>query len=411
MTTESAPTLRHWCLVAVVCAIGVGCGTLPRSAPPVELVDAATIPGLPEEARSHGLGASEALQVDFAQAMLDGKDEKTCDERDGHPVFCVLILSGGGGYGAYGAGVLNGWSASGTRPEFRIVTGVSTGALMAPFAFLGSEWDAQLKEQFTSIETDSDILNRRGLLRILRSDSVATTEPLAARIEAAITAEVLELIAQEYKRGRRLYVGTTNMDAQSFVVWNMGSIAASDHPDKLGIFHKIMLASASVPIAMAPVFFEVELDGKKYDEMHADGGVQAQFFVPLVSINLPDAIAYARSRGLDYTPTPRMFVIRNSTFQPAPQAVSRNLADIGVRTIKSFTQAMGRSDLAQIYAISKARGTDFSYTEVPSDFAWKAKGVFDGPTMRELFQVGYDRAQTDDLWSSTPPGTFARNIE
>ena len=106
-----------------------------------------------------------------------------------------------------------------------------------------------------------------------------------------------------------------------------------------------------------------------------------------------------------------MYVIRNSTFEPAPQTVKRNLADIGVRTIKSFTQSMGRSDLAQIYAIAKARGTDFSYTEVPADFAWKAKGVFDGPTMRELFQVGFDRAQTDELWSSTPPGTFARNIE
>lgn len=403
--------LRGWCIALLIGSVAVGCGTLPRSAPPLDLIGTARIAGLPEEARSHGLGASEALQVDFAQAMLDGKDEKTCDTLDGHPVFCVLVLSGGGGYGAYGAGVLNGWSASGKRPEFQIVTGVSTGALMAPFAFLGSDFDAQLKQQFTSIETDDDILKRRRLVSILRSDSVSTTEPLAARIEAAITAEVLELIAQEYKRGRRLYVGTTNMDSQSFVVWNMGSIAASSHPGKLDLFHKIMLASASVPIAMAPVFFEVELDGQTYDEMHADGGVQAQFFVPLVSINLPDAIAYARARGLDYTPTPRMYVIRNSTFEPAPQTVKRNLADIGVRTIKSFTQSMGRSDLAQIYAIAKARGTDFSYTEVPADFAWKAKGVFDGPTMRELFQVGFDRAQTDELWSSTPPGTFARNIE
>ena len=391
-------------------ALLAGCATLPRSAPPQELLGEAQIAGLPPEARAFGLGVSEALQADFAKAMVDGKDEEPCDQKEGQPVVCVLILSGGGGYGAYGAGVLNGWSRSGTRPNFKIVTGVSTGALMAPFAFLGSQYDEALKKQFTTVESDDDILKRRSLLRILRSDAVATTGPLLNRIENAITAEVLAKVAAEHVRGRRLYVGTTNMDAQTFVVWNMGAIAASEYSNKLGLFHKILLASASIPVAMAPVFFEVQANGQTYDEMHADGGVQAQFFVPLVSINLPEAIADAQSRGFGFTPTPRMFVIRNSTFKPKPRAVSRNLADIGVRTIKSFTQSMGRSDLAQIYAISQARGTDFHYTEVPEDFAWEAEGVFDGVAMRELYSVGFERAQTADLWASEPPGTFARNI-
>ena len=387
------------------------CATLPRSAPPDSLGADLQVVGMPPAVRSVGLGPSEALQNDFSEALVRGGKEAQCDERDGQPILCVLVLSGGGGLGAYGAGVLNGWTASGTRPNFKIVTGVSTGALLAPFAFLGSDWDERLASAFLSIESDADILKRRGLFGILRNDAVADTTPLAQHIAKFIDADVVAAIGTEYEKGRRLYIGTTNMDTQTFTVWNLGRIAATGGPRALELIRKLMLASASVPIAMPPVMLSVTSGDQVYDEMHADGGIQAQFFVPLVAIDLPKAIKRANELGFDYTPTPRMFIIRNSKFQPVKESVDRNLVKVASRALDSMIQSMGRSDLNQIYAITRARGTDFHYTEVPEDFVWQAPSKFDGAEMQRLYDVGRQRAQGEDLWASEPPGLFARNIE
>lgn len=388
-----------------------GCATLPRSAPPAESTGQFQIVGMPADIRSTGLGPSEALQNDFSRALVTGGTDAQCDSKDGEPILCVLVLSGGGGLGAYGAGVLNGWTKSGKRPEFKIVTGVSTGGLLAPFAFLGSKWDDRLADAFLSIESDADILKRRGLFGILRNDAAADTTPLAEHIAKYIDAEVIEAIAVEYRKGRRLYIGTTNMDTQTFTVWNLGRIADVGGPEALALFRKLMLASASVPIAMPPVMFPVTSGEQEYDEMHADGGIQAQFFVPLVAIDLPKAIKRANELGFNHKPTPRMFIIRNSKFTPVRESVDRNLVKVATRAIESMVQSMGRSDLNQIYAISKARGTDFHYTEVPEDFFWQASSKFDGGEMQRLYDVGYERAQGEELWSSEPPGLFAKNIE
>ena len=392
-------------------AISAGCGTLPRDAVPPDRVAEARVAAMPPEVRGIGLDRSVALQDDFADAMVAGGVGQGCDRDKGNPVFCVLIISGGGGSGAYGAGLLNGWTASGSRPEFKIVTGVSTGGLIAPFAFLGPDWDGKLAEAYTSIEGDADVITERSVLGILRNDSVATAEPFVERIAQYVDTAMLEAVAREHLSGRRLYIGTTNLDAQTFTVWNMGAIAAAGGAEALPLFRKVLLASASIPILMPPVLFDVEVDGQPYDEMHADGGVQAQFFVPLRVINLPEAIRDAQSRGFAYTPRPRMYVIRNARFTPEPDAVERRLPTIAKRTISSMIQAMGRSDLYQIYAISRARGSDFHYTEVPPDFVWNADEEFDGAEMRRLFQIGVDAGRRGDAWRRRPPGLFADNTE
>ncbi len=200
-----------------------GCSTLPRNPVPADQLESARIIGMPDHARALGLAPSAPMQRDFAQAMVDGGREQGCDTRNGNPVFCVLIISGGGGYGAYGAGLMNGWTASGTRPEFKIVTGISTGSLIAPFAFLGPEWDATLKEIYTTIDGDADIVKERSLFGILTSDSLTDTAPFRAAIARQVDESMLADVAREHQSGRRLYVGTTNMDAQRFTVWNMGT--------------------------------------------------------------------------------------------------------------------------------------------------------------------------------------------
>ena len=222
------------------------------------------------------------------QAKISGMPDIRCWEFDYKPDLdknsvssdCnFLALSGGGANGAFGAGFLCGWSAAGTRPDFRIVTGISTGALIAPIAFAGSEYDKRLRA-YTTIQTN-DILKVRGIygiMPLLIGESYADTEPLVKLISQTVNDEVIKAVAKEYAKGRRLYIGTTDLDAQRLVIWDMGAIAASGKPDAFNLFRKVMLASASIPGAFPPVYFNVETDGKKYDEMHVDGGVMTEVF-------------------------------------------------------------------------------------------------------------------------------------
>ncbi len=199
------------------------------------------------------------------------------------------------------------------------------------------------------------------------------------------------------------------MDAQRIAIWNMGAIADSGGPEALALFRKVLLASASVPIIMPPVLFEVEVDGERFDEMHADGGVQAQFFVPLRVIDLQGAIREAREQGFPATPVPRMFVVRNAKFTPVAKPVERSLGPVAKRTVSTLIQSMGQSDLYRVYAIAKARGGEFRYSEVPVDFIWGSDQEFDGPEMQRLYDIGYARGLDGSAWSDTPPGLFSIN--
>ena len=113
-----------------------------------------------------------------------------------------LSLSGGGADGAYGAGILVGWTAHGTRPEFTFVTGTSTGALIAPFAFLGPKYDALLRKLYTEVST-ADLIERRDLLDILRNDSAASSDPLRRLLERYIDDAIVAELAEQHRRGAR----------------------------------------------------------------------------------------------------------------------------------------------------------------------------------------------------------------
>ena len=387
----------------MVIAVVAGCGSLPRTPVPVDRMLDAQIPGMPG-IRSFGMKHSPAFQANLVQSIQAERKDVYCTMPDGTPGYCVLALSGGGATGAFGAGFLNGWSASGSRPTFKLVTGISTGALIAPFAFLGPDYDPQLKEAFTTIESEN-IFIFRGLLRALASDSFAETAPLADLIERYIDKEMLQAVAAAHAAGRRLFVGTTNLDAQRFLIWNMGAIAASEHSNALKLFRDVVLASASIPAVFPPVMIEVEVDGHQYDEMHADGGTVTQVFFYGNVVDFKAARESAKAAGSPTAATGgRVYVIRNAQVRPEREQVERSLVSITPRTLSTMIKAMAFSDLNRIYGKSWARGIDFNYVAVPDDFVWQGEEEFDRAEMNRLYEIGYRLGKSGDAWSKTPPG-------
>ena len=195
---------------------------------------------------------NEAMERDFERSVQQESPVDFPRGADGVVRYPHLALSGGGANGAFGAGFLAGWSATGRLPVFKMVTGVSTGALMAPFAFLGPQYDAALHKFYTTTATRDIFAMRSILISLVRGYSLADTGPLAALITRHVDAEFLRQVGDAHNRGRRLYIGTVDLDSQQFVVWNTGLIAARGGPEALDLVRKVMLASAAIPIAFPP---------------------------------------------------------------------------------------------------------------------------------------------------------------
>ena len=309
------------------------------------------------------------------------------------PPASFLAVSGGGDNGAYGAGFLKGWTASGTRPEFKFVTGVSTGALIAPFAFLGPRYDYVLERVYTT-STQRDIFKKRGFLKGLFGDGLADTRPLAQTIQTYVNRQLLDEIAAEYAKGRLLLVGTANLDTMEPVIWNMTAIAARKDPEAVGLFSKILLASASIPGAFPPQMIDVNLDGAHYQEMHVDGGTTAQLFLYPPSISVRDAPARKRTA----------YIIRNARLDPDWESTERRTMTIAMRAIDSLTRTQGIGDLYRVYATTQRDGVGYNLTYIPSSFDVPHKEMFDTAYMKALFDVGYKAAATGPRWRTTPPG-------
>jgi predicted patatin/cPLA2 family phospholipase len=299
-----------------------------------------------------------------------------------------LSLSGGGADGAFGAGVMTGWTASGSRPEFAVVSGVSIGALIAPYAFLGSSYDAQLRENFESI-TAADVFEDRAT-----RESLLDSWPLKRLIEKRMTAELLTAIAAEHRRGRRLLVATTNMDTGRRSLWNMGAIAAKGDEKALKLFRDILLASSSIPGFFQPVFIEVEANGKKFEEMHLDGTITAPFFVA------PEATLAGSGAGL---PTNQVFVIVNSKLSNDFALPERNTKSILGRTIGVALVAGLKAELLLLAAGAQRLGATFSAASMPDTFTQVNRGLFDHEYMRALFEFGAERAKNGSAFESLPP--------
>ena len=394
--------LRLRIAIAAACAALAlaGCGTLPRNAVPTELIGEARVADMPD-IRAWAGRPSAAMERDLVQSFAQESRDEFPVGPDGRIHYAHLALSGGGANGAFGAGFLNGWTKSGHRPLFKIATGVSTGALMAPFAFLGPAYDDALREFYTTTAT-SNIFRMLSILpQLIAGEALADTGPLQALIEQHVDEVFLRNIADAHRRGRRLYIGTVDLDAQRFVVWNMGLIATSGRPEAIELFRKVMLASASIPVAFPPVLFDVEAGGRRYDEMHVDGSVGTRVFYTA------GVFSFSRARDQAGRGPGRedLFIVHNGQLLPVPEPTRRSLRSIAMRVFDSSGKAAVVGDLFRIYAITSREQTGFHWTTIPEGVELFGDEVFDPAKMRELYDLGYRRALAGPAWSTRPPGT------
>jgi hypothetical protein len=312
----------------------------------------------------------------------------------------VLVLSGGGANGAYTAGVLKGWAAAGTRPPFDVVTGVSTGALIAPYAFLGAEYDAELERLYTSMRRESIFLPRLLLL-----DSIVSSEPLQQQIAAGATPETLQKIAEAHRQGRRLYVGTTNLDAKQLVVWDMGAIAARNTPESGGLFQKVLLASCSVPGLLPPVPIDIEIDGRRFTELHVDGGVTASLFLRAAMIGI------GPGSSLPPHMRPSIWVIVAGKLRQAAAPAKRELFSIAGQSLNTVLQAKMEGELTRLFMLARYAKADFRLAGIPQDYDLPGDAMsFQPSAMRQLFDEGYRGGKEGTAWQSCPPGFEAQML-
>jgi len=390
--------LRLLTLLTTVLVLS-GCAGLTRN--PVPLADGprATIPGM-LDVRAWATSPSEAMERDFALSFKQEKPGTFVRRADGRIVYPQLALSGGGPNGAFGAGFLQGWSESGQRPVFKIVTGVSTGAMIAPFAFLGSAYDDRIKHFYTTTATqDIFSMPRSMLLQVLRGEAVADSAPLAALIANDLDMALLERIAAAHAEGRRLYIGTVDLDAQRFVVWNMGLIAQVGTPQALQLFRDVVLASASVPLAVQPVFFEVDVDGRRYDEMHVDGAVGLRVFYNGGLFRT----SVVRKREVAEQTYEDVYIIHNGQLSAQAEHTDRTLRAIGLRTLRALSLGATSGDLFRIYLQTGAEDAGFHWVTMPDGVEVRGDELFDPAKMRQLFSLGYEMARKGPRWETQPP--------
>jgi len=398
------PTAVILMCLACLLILAQGCGTVRARHPvPPILQDEARVVGMPD-VRGYGDSPDDSMHRSIVEAI---RQELAAQPGKPGGVFATpivnfLALSGGGADGAFGAGLLCGWTERGDRPKFNFVTGISTGSLIAPFAFLGPEYDQTLKEVYTTIST-KHIYRLRSLLKMLRSDSIADTWPLAELATKYMDDNMLRAIAAEHQKGRRLFVGTTNLDAQRLTIWDMGAIAAVGTPEAYKLFRRILLASASIPVMFPPVYLEVEQAGKKFDELHVDGGVVAE--VITYEFVFKPLAAKDEARGKDAKPrSGRMYIIRNSKTKPEWGVTEAGLKGITERALNTIIKYQGIGDLYRIYTLSKLDGWDFNLAVIPGDFKVERKEEFDRNYMNQLFNLGFDLGKQGYLWMKYPPG-------
>jgi predicted acylesterase/phospholipase RssA len=382
----------------VFAVAGAGCATMiPRDVVPERLADEAQLAGMPN-IRVWGDASAESLTVlsrtkkPTIDAFVEARRRSEQQSREVN----ILAISGGGDNGAFGAGLLVGWGDAGTRPDFDLVTGISAGALAAPFVYLGRSRDAELREAFTKYKR-SDIYDP-GIVPALLGSGLVDSSPLENLIAKYVDDRFLHDIANERRKGRVLLIGTTNLDAQRPVLWDMGRIAMSGHPEALNLFRKILLASSSIPGAFPPVRIAVRVGGRTYEELHVDGGVTQQVFV-----SRPSPVVHDGDLSTKRIAT-HLFIIRNGKISPEWEAVEGGIFSISQRSISTLIKNQSIGDLYRIYAKAQIDGTDFNLAAIPSKFGVTREGSFEQKYMQALYDEGYRSGFQGYHWIKAPPG-------
>ncbi len=380
-------------VLALILALLVSaCSFIPRDNFSLRQQAAATIPGIPN-----------------ARFWVDGTDAELREFMKGSALnsaiasagsFDVLAISGGAYDGAYGAGVINGWTAAGGRPQFAIVTGVSAGALIAPFAFLGPNYDAEIAEAFAG--GVAQVLGDLGGVFALLGSSDMRRDSLLALVDKFVTPKLLAAVAAEHARGRRLFIVTTNLDAQRGVVWDMGAIAASRHPDSRELFRDVLVASASIPGLFSPTYIEVEAGGQRFREMHVDGGATTQVFI-LPDVVLATGMSIAAPKG---APT-HVWAVINNHLTPQFEVVESGLLPTISRSFSTLIKSDSRQTLFVTAEFVGRERFNLTYIDTAFDDFLNAnpsiKPGFNTPYMQALYRYGYDKARSGHLWTHEVP--------
>lgn len=315
------------------------------------------------------------------------------------PKRTILCLSGGGSYGAYSAGVLCGWTQCGGRPQFDVVTGISTGALIAPFAFLGTQYDPLMKEFYTTLSR-KDVFRAKPI-RGLFSEAFADNKPLADQIDRVLTDEIVREIAIEHSKGRRLYVGTTEVESRRFVVWDIGAIASRGRPCDRDTIKRVLLGSSAIPGVFPPSEIEIEVGGRLLVERHSDGGVSQGLFSapPYFPPDVPDTPEARSLYGSD------VYVIVAGKLFSDPKVIKPRALSIAASNVETVLYAQTRGDLFRLWTYCTIRGQNFSMTAIPAEFEIPGSAVdFDPKAMTALFNEGVREMCTGKKWRITPPG-------
>jgi len=382
---DASRSRRRFPLLAAALAASLGaCSSLPRTAYTAGEAGSAEVIGIA------GARVSADASADAILALTAQREAK-------RQRFTYLALSGGGGDGAYGAGVLNGWTASGTRPEFSLVSGVSTGALIAPFAFLGPAYDSYLTEFYTSGVAET-LVQSPSVVNVLFGSGLFGDGRLRDLIGRYVTPELLAAVAEEHAKGRRLLVVTTNLDSQRAVIWNMGAIAASGAPNALALLRDVLTASASIPAVFPPQLIDVQAEGRAFQELHVDGSVVTPVFTLPQSILLRDQKLRTHNGKAD------IYVVINGRLEPEFAVTRNNTLSIVERSFTTASRARSRATLAATYAFSRANGIGFNLTYIDESApnTTTSRG-FDTAYMRSLYQAGYDKARGGAFWERTVP--------
>lgn len=399
-STASLPTLLGACVFPVsrIAPLSLlvlsACAHVPERNPlPKDLVLEASVLDIP---RVRFWGDAPPSWVNEWMERSDDEMKERYSAIYGKP-HTYLALSGGGSNGAFAAGLLLGWAEAGNRPEFTVVTGISAGALVAPFAFLGSEYDEVLRRVSAELDKD-DVFEERRTLKAIRTDALSSTEPLKALIAELIDEKMMERIAEEHRSGRSLNIGTTNLDSNRPVIWRIGAIADSGHPKSLDLIRAILLASTSIPGAFPPVLIPVEHEGTMYDELHVDGGAASQVFLYPLGLDLEEVEKRQKVKGRS-----RVYVIRNSQLSPKYEQVENKLFPIAGRSISSIIRTQGIGDLYRIFLETCRDGLDFYLAYIPASFEEEPDGPFDPDYIQKLFRMAYDSARDGYPWDRMPP--------
>ncbi len=373
---------RGWYFAALALCLGglTACVTVPREGgagiPPLT----ARVSGFPEGIRTIGINSDSPDEI-------ERKIDRLIKAGDGSLDF--LALSGGGAGGAYGAGVLRGMTLGGDRPSFEVVTGVSTGALIAPFAFLGPEWDGELRKAFASDEA-SGVLKGRGV-GTLFSSSVFKTAPLVDLVDSFVTMKMVNAIADEAETGRILMVATTDLDIQQPVYWDIGQIAQKRDENARELIRNVLVASGSIPGVFSPIMLTVEADGQTYQEMHVDGSATIPFFIG------PEWWAVARDQ-IPLLVNANVYILVNGQIQAPAKPTPLNMIAVISRAFESMMMYPARIAISEYASLSQQQNMNLFVTYIPTDMAFAGPLAFDKEERQTLFDFARTCSRRGHAW-------------